>query len=1014
MGKFVGVTNTGFVGTGELSAVTSYMPCHIFGDQRLIGTGIRVGFYLLYAAAIIAVLFGVDKQFRFWHGAWGILTLSLFTTMLLNVVDYNLIIIDYAVLIQLVLWYPVYFVFTVLFRQALVVDGKNQSKADGEYQERLQQCRKGAVTQLDLTRARSYSEVLKAFALYAAAEEAEARPRRGASGPRPRSPTLRLTLARANRGSATAAQSEDVQIDGGAVTTTVAEARATEQEVALIASEELRIRRRTRAPKQSLRHFLLTTSYKDQLTAAVGLLIWSAFMFGTAALNWPLLHNGSKPGGACDAVPTVYFVLAPKKPFVDPGFTTFLRVWTVGVCIVAVLTTAMGIFILTVSVLGPAVVGLQPWRRGSNKKKSIEAGPGDHVHDPRASRGFSHKARGRHTQEILACLHHSETRSVQHRYRSRTTAPARFSLWNIPWAVVLAVLLVVTIVCSELTVVPLDFARPPLHETAEVLAFLIGLYSLVLTLLSVVGAFVAAFLRSRRRKNPGHGGDHKVHHEKENPPSLNEFTMIADASGGFLAYHEPDIISILTLISFFLFLAIAEWLADKIVRASLIGHIIVGLIYGVPIANILGLDWQATFLALGYIGLILIIFEGGLTIRLDLLCQNLMLSVIAALLGVLTPIALSFALLYAGFHDSPLEAFIVGTALCSTSLGTTFVVLSSASKSKPHPNPDLPSHDQVSAPAVDFSQTRIGTVLVSAAVLDDVCGLVLVSVIHNLRGIAGDDGGTGGTSLGWIIGRPVLASGLMALLTPAVVKFAAGPLYRRFVAPRLLRFAHVGHVFNILLMAVVLCAFLAIAAYAGASMLFGAFLAGAFVSGLLGSKARNVPEEAGVPAFVDSFEHYLSAPQKSSGRAWFTRCSWYLRSSLWGSWSLLGISFRPRIRKRNSEKIPVAATASWAPATLLGACMVARGEIGLLIIQIGLNETPFLTQKAFIIGVWAIVLNTIIGPVLVGILLKRTGTTIAEDARWGVQAKHGSDTETTTEAEPTGTSGGTSPTRRLA
>ena len=72
----------------------------------------------------------------------------------------------------------------------------------------------------------------------------------------------------------------------------------------------------------------------------------------------------------------------------------------------------------------------------------------------------------------------------------------------------------ITIVCSELTVRPLDFARPPLHETAEVLAFLIGLYSLVLTLLSVVGAFVAAFLRSRRRKNTGHGGDHKFSNEK--------------------------------------------------------------------------------------------------------------------------------------------------------------------------------------------------------------------------------------------------------------------------------------------------------------------------------------------------------------------------------------------------------------------------------------------------------------------------------------------------------------------
>ena len=93
----------------------------------------------------------------------------------------------------------------------------------------------------------------------------------------------------------------------------------------------------------------------------------------------------------------------------------------------------------------------------------------------------------------------------------------------------------------------------------------------------------------------------------------------------------------------------SEWVADKVLRAGLIGQIIVGLIYGVPIGNILALEWQETFLALGYIGLIIIIFEGGLTIRLDLLWQNLLLSTSAALLGVLTPIALTFALFYAGF-----------------------------------------------------------------------------------------------------------------------------------------------------------------------------------------------------------------------------------------------------------------------------------------------------------------------------------------------------------------------------
>lgn len=371
----------------------------------------------------------------------------------------------------------------------------------------------------------------------------------------------------------------------------------------------------------------------------------------------------------------------------------------------------------------------------------------------------------------------------------------------------------------------------------------------------------------------------------------------------------------------------------------------------------------------------------------------------------------------------------MGTSLCSTSLGTTFVVLSSASKKKPKGNNPSAGADANTdaASGVDFSQTRIGTVLVSAAVLDDVCGLILVSVIHNLRGIAGD--GDRGTSLGWIIGRPVLASGLMAVLTPAVAKFATGPLYRRLVTPQLPRAtaAGVGHVFNILLMGAVLCAFLAIAAYAGASVLFGAFLAGALVSSLPGRRAREEGDRE-PPVFTESFEHYLSAPQKylfqplffaSIGFAipfvdlWTGEVIWKgVVYTLLMAFAKLIVGvvvpvwdfISPRIKQRRSEKIPASRSAGWPPAMLLGAAMVARGEIGLLIIQIGLNETPFLSQEAFVIGVWAIVLNTIIGPVLVGLLLRRAGTSIASNPRWGVQANQGSDTELDVEAERTSTS----------
>lgn len=459
----------------------------------------------------------------------------------------------------------------------------------------------------------------------------------------------------------------------------------------------------------------------------------------------------------------------------------------------------------------------------------------------------------------------------------------------------------------------------------------------------------------------------------------------------------------------------SEWVADKVLRAGLIGQIIVGLIYGVPIGNILALEWQATFLALGYIGLIIIIFEGGLTIRLDLLWQNLFLSTSAALLGVLTPIALTFALFYAGFGygllflltlsqerhlanptTGPLEAFIVGTALCSTSLGTTFVVINSASSKH------------------EFAQTRVGTVLISAAILDDVCGLVLVSVISQLRDIEN-------ANLGWVIGQPILASGLMAVLTPLAAKFVLGPLFR-LPAIETRFFRKFGHVANIVLMVLVLCAFLAIAAYAGASVLFGAFLAGTVVSSLPSkqhvrhsevSDTTNLDNNAKQkrPTFGDTFERYIQDAQRfilqpcffaSIGfsipfiELWTGEVIWkgivFTILMVSGKlvvglviplWDLIA-NRKPDPSEKALSRPP--ARPNWSSAAFLGTAMVARGEIGLLIIQIGLNETPYLSRKAFVIAVWAIVLNTVIGPASVGTLLNRFGSAVAEDTRWGIQA----------------------------
>lgn len=72
---------------------------------------------------------------------------------------------------------------------------------------------------------------------------------------------------------------------------------------------------------------------------------------------------------------------------------------------------------------------------------------------------------------------------------------------------------------------------------------------------------------------------------------------------------------------------------------------------------------------------------------------------------------LSFVLMHL-LAATPLQAFAAGAALCSTSIGTTFTILSTTGLSK----------------------TRLGVVLGSAAMMDDVMGLVMVQIISNLGG----------------------------------------------------------------------------------------------------------------------------------------------------------------------------------------------------------------------------------------------------------------------------------------
>jgi Kef-type K+ transport system membrane component KefB len=322
----------------------------------------------------------------------------------------------------------------------------------------------------------------------------------------------------------------------------------------------------------------------------------------------------------------------------------------------------------------------------------------------------------------------------------------------------------------------------------------------------------------------------------------------------YLPYEDAGIATILSLTSFLLLLNGTRYILDRLLYCGIIGEILIGVIWGLPVGGTawLTLGMQETIQAFGYLGLIGLVFEGGLTINLALLRKTAYMSISVATIGLLMPIALSFLLLVLPFssssgsvYPSPLAGFSAGASLCSTSLGTTFAILSSAG----------------------MQQTRVGVVLVGAAMMDDVVGLVMVNIVTTL--------GSGGMR-GWPIARPIVASFGLLLVTLAVAPFLLSPVWRWTTAyvrsgtgpgseetigsPQQLvkrLVANTPHL-SFILSTAILIVFVTIASFIDASVLFAAFIAGGVVSFLWGQEQeRNEAPQHDGPSTM--YEQYFKS-----------------------------------------------------------------------------------------------------------------------------------------------------------
>ena len=161
-------------------------------------------------------------------------------------------------------------------------------------------------------------------------------------------------------------------------------------------------------------------------------------------------------------------------------------------------------------------------------------------------------------------------------------------------------------------------------------------------------------------------------------------------------------------------------------------------------------------------------YAGGLSTNVHTSQKNLIFSFAVSFTGITIRITLSFILTQ--LVGTTLQCFAAGAALCSTSLGTNFTVPKGSG----------------------FAETRLGSVLMNAAMLDDVAGLVVVQVISNLKGAFEPVS----------VLRPVGVSIVFALITMVFcssMKYCAESVTRAATAGRVTGYRHSAFVAQILL-----------------------------------------------------------------------------------------------------------------------------------------------------------------------------------------------------------------------
>ncbi|MBO5199748.1 MAG: cation:proton antiporter [Clostridia bacterium] len=156
---------------------------------------------------------------------------------------------------------------------------------------------------------------------------------------------------------------------------------------------------------------------------------------------------------------------------------------------------------------------------------------------------------------------------------------------------------------------------------------------------------------------------------------------------------------------------------------QVVGQIVAGLLVG---GNLLGLvEKSEPLVFMAEIGVLMLMFSAGLETDLKEIKSTGVISLLVAAMGVVVPLGGGY-LLYSAFYgfapvgdDSFWTAVFMGVIMTATSVGITVEVLRELGKLK----------------------SKVGTIILSAAIIDDVIGIVLLAFVSGLKNSS--SGGSG-------------------------------------------------------------------------------------------------------------------------------------------------------------------------------------------------------------------------------------------------------------------------------